>query len=166
MLEALVREMPAGLVIFDREGFLIMANQAARSLLEADTWSRRRYPEVFTARSILVTLIEDCLEKGKGFRRERLTYTFLSGRTQNLEVSLSPLPRSERANCRGHLPNCSAPFREDPNPVTPVWSLAFQSRRMNLRNSSREAHVGGSWRSSPSPADEERSLSRRAWHLS
>ncbi len=90
MLEALVREMPAGLVIFDREGFLTMANQPARTLLEADTWSRRRYPEVFTARSILVTLIEDCLEKGRNFRRERLNYTSLSGRTQSVEVSPSP----------------------------------------------------------------------------
>jgi signal transduction histidine kinase len=90
MLEALVREMPAGRVIFDREGFLTMAKQPARTLLEADTWSRRRYPEVFTARSILVTLIEDCLEKGRNFRRELLNYTSLSGRTQSVEVSLSP----------------------------------------------------------------------------
>lgn len=90
MLEALVREMPAGLMVFDREGFLTLANQTARTLIEADTWSRRRYPEIFAARSILTTLLEDCLERGRSCRRERLTYISPSGRTQSLEASLSP----------------------------------------------------------------------------
>ncbi len=92
-LEALAREIPQGVMVFDREGFLTQANQPAGAILGTDSWSRRRYPEIFSPGSAIAELLEQCLIKGRGCRRERLRYTAPSGRTQNLEVSISPYHR-------------------------------------------------------------------------
>lgn len=42
-LETVVRATPQGLMIFDLAGTLSIANQAARNMLNLDTWARRRY---------------------------------------------------------------------------------------------------------------------------
>jgi PAS domain S-box-containing protein len=89
-LEAIVREMPQGLMVFDAAGFLTLANPAARALLEADTWSRRRYSDIVRSDSPLALRIRRCLENGKSCRHETVEYTSPSGRVRRLDVSLSP----------------------------------------------------------------------------
>lgn len=89
--ENIIREMPNGLLVFNREGFITTVNPAARALLGVDTWSRRRYPEILGRGSALTRYLEECLETGKGVAQEMLEHTTESGQTRVLGVSLSPL---------------------------------------------------------------------------
>ena len=89
-LEGVVREMPLGLMVFNREGFLTLSNAAMRALLGIDTWSRRRYTEILGTESQLTAWIRECLETGKTYTREGLECTTPHGETRTLGVFLSP----------------------------------------------------------------------------
>jgi PAS domain-containing protein len=89
-LESIVREMPMGLMVFNREGFLTLSNPAVRALLGIDTWSRRRYTEILGTESQLTAWIRECLETGKTCKREGLEYVTPRGETRTLGVFLSP----------------------------------------------------------------------------
>ena len=92
VLETIVRASPQGLMVFDQGGFLTLANQAARNMLEVDTWSRRRYAEIFGPDSPLTSAIRGSFESGKGNPRTQLAYTSPSGRKHLLSLSISPFP--------------------------------------------------------------------------
>ncbi|MHB8654221.1 MAG: two-component system sensor histidine kinase NtrB [Terriglobia bacterium] len=87
--ENIIREMPSGLMVFNREGFITTANPAVRTLLGIDTWSRRRYPEILGAESLLAAHIRECLETGKTTTRETIEYTTPQGEVKFLGMSLS-----------------------------------------------------------------------------
>jgi PAS domain-containing protein len=89
-LEAVVRDLPAGLLVFTREGFLALANPAARELLRADTWSRRRYAEILGAESPLSLHLRNTLEAGVSLRAETVEHQLPDGSVVFLEVTLSP----------------------------------------------------------------------------
>jgi PAS domain-containing protein len=89
-LEAVVRGLPVGLLIFTREGFLALSNPLARELLGVDTWSRRRYPEILGAESPLALHLRSALEGGAPLRAEALEHQLPDGTTVLLEVTLSP----------------------------------------------------------------------------
>lgn len=89
-LGMILREMPLGVLMFNREGFLVLANPAARVMLEIDTWSRRRYPEILGPESALAGRIGECLETGKACKEEGLEYRTASGNAKALDVSLTP----------------------------------------------------------------------------
>ncbi|MFB3923149.1 MAG: PAS domain-containing protein [Terriglobia bacterium] len=89
MLEAIVREFPAGLMVFNQEGLLELANQAARVLLGIDTWSRRRYPEILGAESPVTRLVKQCLEGNRSSRDENVIVTGPTGQTRNLSVTVA-----------------------------------------------------------------------------
>jgi len=91
-LETIVRASPQGLMVFDKGGFLTLANQAARNILEVDLWSRRRYGEIFGADSPLAMAIRGSFESGKGNPRMPLGYTSPSGHKHLLSLTLSPFP--------------------------------------------------------------------------
>jgi PAS domain-containing protein len=90
LLELVAREMSAGLMVLDREGFLLQANPALRALLRIDTWSRRRYPEIFGADSSLTHCLRECLETGRIFRREIIEWRTAAGEAKLLQLTLSP----------------------------------------------------------------------------
>ena len=69
--ENVLREMPNGLLVFNREGFLTTANPAVRTLLNVDTWARRRYPEILRPGSSLAQRVQD-LKPPAWWRRRRL----------------------------------------------------------------------------------------------
>ncbi len=87
--ENIIREMPSGLMVFNREGFITAANPAVRTLLGVDTWSRRRYPEILGPESGLAAHIRECLETGKTTTRETIEYTTPRGDVRFLGMSLS-----------------------------------------------------------------------------
>lgn len=89
-LESVMREVPMGLMVFNREGFLTQSNPAVRALLGIDTWSRRRYTEILGPESPLALYIRECLEMGKSCKREAVEHVTPIGRTRILEMSLWP----------------------------------------------------------------------------
>jgi len=91
LLEAILQEISAGAVVFNREGFLAHSNPAARSLLGIDTWSRRRYPEILGAESALTDYVKKCLEDGTATKRTSIEFRAPQGELRALEVSLTPL---------------------------------------------------------------------------
>jgi len=88
-LETIAREFPTGLMVFNREGFLALANPAVRTLLGIDTWSRRRYTEILGAESSIAGLLRDSLENGKNFRDQSVDVSTPRGETQTLSLSVS-----------------------------------------------------------------------------
>lgn len=88
--ENVLREMPNGLLVFNREGFLATANPAVRNLLGVDVWSRRRYPEILGRDSTLTHHLRECLETGKTLVQETVRYETPAGPARVLGVSLSP----------------------------------------------------------------------------
>ena len=90
-LENVVREVPLGILLVNREGFLALSNPAVRVLLAVDTWSRRRYPEVLGPESPLTACIRECLEAGRKYEREPVEYVTPTGETCLLQVSVSPV---------------------------------------------------------------------------
>lgn len=89
--EIITREMPTGLMVFDREGFLVQANPAVRALLEIDSWSRRRYPEILGVQSPLTACIRKGLEEGRSTLWELLEVQTQRGGPRLLKVFLSQL---------------------------------------------------------------------------
>ncbi len=89
-LEVLVHETRQVLMVFDREGFLTLASPAARTVLEVDTWSRRRYSEILGSNSPLASAIGMCLKSGKGSKQGQLIHTSPSGRKAVFGLSLAP----------------------------------------------------------------------------
>ena len=88
--ENVIREMPNGLMVFNREGFITTANPAVRALLGVDTWSRRRYPEILGRESTLARYLQECLETGKTLAQETIEYVTPATKIRTLGVSLSP----------------------------------------------------------------------------
>lgn len=88
--ENILREMPGGLMVFNREGFISTSNPAVRTLLGVDTLSRRRYPEILGPQPRLSEHIRQCLETGKPLSQASLQSTLPSGETRALAVSVSP----------------------------------------------------------------------------
>lgn len=88
--ENVIREMPSGVLVFDRAGFITTANPAVREMLGVDIWSRRRYPEILGPESALAGLIRACLESGKTVTRETVEFQTSQGETRILGMSLSP----------------------------------------------------------------------------
>ena len=89
--EIITREMPTGLMVFDPKGFLIQANPAARALLEIDSWSRRRYPEILGVQSPLTACVRKGLEEGRSTLWELLEVQTRRGGPRRLRVFLSQL---------------------------------------------------------------------------
>jgi PAS domain S-box-containing protein len=89
--ENVLREMPSGLLVFSRDGFLTTANPAVRKLLGVDTWARRRYPEILGPDSSLARHVQECLETARVVAQESVEYETPAGRKLALGVSLSPL---------------------------------------------------------------------------
>jgi PAS domain-containing protein len=88
-LETIAREFPTGLMVFNREGFLALANPAVRTLLGIDTWSRRRYIEILGAESAIAGLLHECLENGRNCRDQGVDVSTPRGGTQTLSLSVS-----------------------------------------------------------------------------
>jgi PAS domain-containing protein len=89
-LEAVASDVTIGLLIFDRGGFLTLANPTARELLEVDTWSKRRYPEILGPESPLTLHLRNTLERSASLRAETVEHRLANGNVLRLEVTLSP----------------------------------------------------------------------------
>ena len=63
-LEAIASHLPYPLLVFDRAGFLALANAAARGWLHIDVWSRRKYSDLLSADSPLALAVEGVLSSG------------------------------------------------------------------------------------------------------
>jgi PAS domain-containing protein len=85
------REMGEGVVQLSREGSIVFANPAARSLLEMATLSHRLYTEVFAADTKLCQSIRACLKAGAVTRRQRVDYLCPNGKARPLLASVVPL---------------------------------------------------------------------------
>jgi len=85
------REMGEGLVQISREGSIVFANPATRSLLEIAALSHRLYTEVFGADTKLCQSIRACLEAGVVTRRQQVAYLCPNGKARPLLASVVPL---------------------------------------------------------------------------
>jgi len=88
--EVLVRELPCGLLVFDREGFIKLANPAARAILGIDIWARQRYPEVLGEESQLSSCVRRCLETGESTTRDQVACVSPRGEIRSVQLRIAP----------------------------------------------------------------------------
>jgi PAS domain-containing protein len=86
--DLLAREIDYGLMIFDAEGFITFSNPLVRRVLAVDTWSRRRYGEIFHDIPDLSKLIGECVETGTETRKRTVEFQGSDGTTRRVEVSV------------------------------------------------------------------------------
>ena len=86
--ELLAREIDYGLLIFDAQGFITFSNPLVRKLLGVDTWSRRRYGEIFHDIPDLSNLIGECVKTGTETRKKTVEFQGSDGSTRRIEVSV------------------------------------------------------------------------------
>jgi PAS domain-containing protein len=88
--ELLAREFGRPLLIFDAQGFIAFSNPLVRKVLAVDTWSRRRYAEIFRDTPALSQLIRGCFETGMEIRKETIELQGSDGKQRRIEVSALP----------------------------------------------------------------------------
>jgi len=105
--ELLAREIDYGLLIFDAGGYVTFSNPLVRRLLAVDTWSRRRYGEIFQDIPELSQLIGECFEAGAETRKKPVQFQGSDGTERHVEVTV--LPTRDRA---GAMEVVACIFRE------------------------------------------------------
>ncbi len=88
--QIITREISTGVLVFDREGFLVMANPAARSLLGIDSWSRRRYSDLLGDESKLAARIRKSLQASETVRWDHVELQTARGALLTVRLVLAP----------------------------------------------------------------------------
>jgi len=88
--DLLAREVDFGLMIIDVEGYIAFSNPRVRQALAVDTWSHRRYGEIFHDTPNLAQLIGQCVATGSEARKTLIEYRGADGTEKSLEVSILP----------------------------------------------------------------------------
>ena len=101
--ELLAREIDLGLISFDAQGYISFSNPLVRKMLAIDTWSRRRYAEIFHDIPALSGLIENGFETGTEVKRQAIEFQGLDGSKRRIEVSVLPTRRPQRGKRIRHL---------------------------------------------------------------
>jgi PAS domain-containing protein len=96
--EILAREIDLGLISFDAQGYISFSNPLVREMLGIDTWSRRRYPEIFHDIPAVSALIGNGFETGTEVRKKPIEFQGLDGSKRRVEVSV--LPTQDRSGAR------------------------------------------------------------------
>jgi len=96
--ELLAREIDLGLIIFDAQGYISFSNPLVRKMLGIDTWSRRRYTEIFHEIPAVSALLGNGFEPGTEVRKKAIEFQGLDGSKRVVEVSV--LPTEDRRGAR------------------------------------------------------------------
>ena len=95
--EIIAREIEHGLIVFDAQGYISSSNPLARTMLNVDTRSRRRYPEIFKDIPPLPELIGSCFEAGAEVREKTIEFQVLDGTKRTVDASILPTRNSSGA---------------------------------------------------------------------
>ncbi len=112
--DLLAREIGFGLMLFDAEGFITFSNPQVRKFIAVDTWSRRRYAEIFHDMPAFTEVIGACYEKGTEARKK--VFDFQGWGEAKSAVEVNVLPNRDRA---GNMEVVACVFHELP-PSTDV----------------------------------------------
>jgi PAS domain-containing protein len=93
--ELIAREIEQGLIVFNPQGYISFSNPLVRKMLVIDTWSRRRYSEIFHEIPALSDLIRASLESGAEVRKTSIEIQLPDGKVRRIEASV--LPTRDRA---------------------------------------------------------------------
>jgi PAS domain-containing protein len=112
--ELVAREIDYGLIVFDAQGYISFSNPLARTMLNVDTWSRRRYREIFKDIPPLPELVGSCYEAGIETRQNSIEVQISDGTRRRVAASILPT-----RNGSGTLEFVTCIFREV-NPPSPA----------------------------------------------
>jgi PAS domain-containing protein len=110
--ELIAREIEHGLIIFDAQGYISFSNPLVRTMLNVDTWSRRRYSEIFEDIPSLPELVGSCFEAGAETRQNPIEFHVLDGTMRRVDASVLPT-----RNGSGALEFVICIFREVKSPA-------------------------------------------------
>lgn len=111
-LEIIAGQFHQGLIIFDLHGYIAFSNPQVRTMLAIDTWSRRRYTDIFKDFLPLPELITGCFETGTEIRAKMLEFQGQDGIKRWVEASLFP-----SRNSTGQIESVVCIFRDVPPPA-------------------------------------------------
>jgi signal transduction histidine kinase len=103
--DAVIRNMPTGLLLINASGLITLSNRAAERALGTGGLAYRSYREVFGADAPLARLVDACLEKRATFLREEIIHRTPAGDERRLGTTISPVEGQdpERAKATGAL---------------------------------------------------------------
>jgi PAS domain-containing protein len=88
--ELIAREIEQGLIVFNPQGYISFSNPLVRKMLVIDTWSRRRYSEIFQDNPAIADLIKDSFETGAEVRKQSIEFKITDGSARRVEASVLP----------------------------------------------------------------------------
>jgi len=105
--ELIAREIEDGLIVFDAQGFISFSNPLLRKMLAVDTWSRRRYTEIFQNTPAASELIGTCFAGGTEVRKKHVEFEVPNKGKKLIEATV--LPTRDRS---GAMESVTCIFRE------------------------------------------------------
>jgi PAS domain-containing protein len=105
--ELIAREIDLGVIVFNAQGYISFSNPLVRKMLVVDTWSRRRYAEIFNDMPALADLIGKCFESVAETRNKSIKFSVPDGSERQVEASV--LPTRDRS---GTMESVICIFRE------------------------------------------------------
>jgi PAS domain-containing protein len=110
--ELISREVDYGLIVFDVQGYVSFSNPLVCTMLNVDTWSRRRYLEIFKDTPPLSELVGSCFEAGIEARQNPVEVQISDGTRRGVAASILPT-----RNSSGALEYVLCIFREVKSPA-------------------------------------------------
>lgn len=91
LTEAVLRNMPTGMLLVNAAGLITLANPAAEAALGLGALGYRRYSDVLGGDSLLAQMLSSCLGEGRTFHREELEHRTTTGEVRHLGITVSPI---------------------------------------------------------------------------
>jgi two-component system sensor histidine kinase HydH len=124
--DAVIRNMPTGLLLINASGLVTLSNRAAERVLGTAGLAYRNYREVFGADAPLARLIEACLEQRATFLRQEILHRTPAGEERRLGTTISPVESEEPERARAAGALCL---------LSDLTELAALENQMRLRES-------------------------------
>ncbi len=95
LAEAVIRNMPTGLLLINASGLITLSNGAAERALGTGGLAYRNFREVFGNDAPLARLVEACLEQRATFLRQEIAYRTPAAEERRLGTTISPVASEE-----------------------------------------------------------------------
>jgi signal transduction histidine kinase len=96
--DAVIRQMPTGLLLINAGGLITLANPAAERALGTAGLAYRNFREVLGGEAPLARLLGACLDERATFLREELAHRTPAGEERRLGATISPVQTEEPGN--------------------------------------------------------------------
>lgn len=89
--ENITRNMPTGMITFNRAGLITSSNPAAKEIFQLDILENMHYRQIAAANDGFFEMVEECLNSGNKYHRAEKELALNNGAKKILGISVSPI---------------------------------------------------------------------------